>query len=123
MYRVTVEKSFDAAHYLRGYQGKCEALHGHRFRILVSVQASALNDIGLAYDFTDLKKHLGDILERFDHTCLNDVPPFDKINPTSEHIAATIYEELKARLAGAPVAMESVEVWESPHQGTTYRPD
>jgi 6-pyruvoyltetrahydropterin/6-carboxytetrahydropterin synthase len=122
MYRVTVEKSFDAAHYLRGYQGKCEALHGHRFRVLASVQASALNDIGLAYDFTDLKKHLGDILERFDHTCLNDMPPFDKINPSSEHIATTIYQELNARLAGAPVVMESVEVWESPYQGTAYRP-
>jgi 6-pyruvoyltetrahydropterin/6-carboxytetrahydropterin synthase len=123
MYRVSVEKSFDAAHYLRGYKGKCEALHGHRFRVLVSVQASALDDIGLAYDFTDLKKHLGDILARFDHTCLNDVPPFDKINPSSEHIAATIYEELKARVSEAQVALESVEVWESPYQGIAYRPD
>lgn len=123
MYRISVEKNFDAAHYLRGYQGKCESLHGHSFRVVVSVRASALNDIGLAYDFTDLKKHLGDILARLDHTCLNNVPPFDKINPSSEHIAATIYEELKGKLAGAPVVMDIVEVWETPHQGIAYRPD
>jgi 6-pyruvoyltetrahydropterin/6-carboxytetrahydropterin synthase len=123
MYRVSVEKSFDAAHYLRGYKGKCESMHGHRFRVLVSVRASTLDDIGLAYDFTDLKKHLGDILERFDHTCLNEVPPFDKINPSSEHIAATIYEEIKAKLTGSPVAPESVEVWETPYQGIAYKPD
>ena len=123
MYRVSVEKSFDAAHYLRGYKGKCESMHGHRFRVLVSVRASTLDDIGLAYDFTDLKKHLGDVLERFDHTCLNEVPPFDKINPSSEHIAATIYKEIKAKLTGSPVVPESVEVWETPYQGIVYKPD
>ncbi len=123
MYRITVEKNFEAAHFLRGYLGKCEALHGHSFRVVASVQATALNEIGLAYDFTDLKKHLGDVLARLDHTCLNDVPPFDNINPSSEHIAAAIYEELKGRLTGAPVTLDSVEVWETPHQGILYRPD
>ena len=78
MYQISVEQHFDAAHFLRGYQGKCEALHGHRFRVVVKVRASRLDDIGIAYDFTELKQHLGDILSRFDHTCLNDVPPFDK---------------------------------------------
>ena len=66
MYSVSVEQEFDAAHYLRGYRGKCEALHGHRFRVAVTVKASALDDIGLAYDFTDLKGYLRDILSRFD---------------------------------------------------------
>lgn len=123
MYQISVEKFIDAAHYLRGYKGKCEALHGHRFRVLVRARAATLNDIGLAYDFTDLKKHLGDILERFDHTCLNDILPFDKINPSSENIAATIFNELKAKLKGEPVTLETVEVWESPHQGIAYSPD
>jgi 6-pyruvoyltetrahydropterin/6-carboxytetrahydropterin synthase len=123
MYRVTVEKSFDAAHYLRGYKGKCESVHGHRFKVVVSVSATKLDDIGLAYDFTDLKKHLGDILGRLDHTCLNDVPPFDKKNPSSENIAAIIYDELKGKLKGSPVKMETVEVWETPFQGIQYRPE
>lgn len=123
MYQISVEQDFDAAHFLRGYQGKCEALHGHRFRVAVKVQASQLDDIGLAYDFTVLKQHLAGILSRFDHTCLNDVPPFDKINPSSENIASTIYNELQPRLAGAPVALLSVEVGESPVTAVTYSPD
>ncbi len=123
MYEITVEKHFDAAHYLRGYQGKCEAMHGHRYRVVVRIQASGLNDIGLAYDFTDLKNHLKNILEKFDHTCLNDVPPFDKINPSAENIAATIYNELKKKLAGEPVTLTCVEAWETPEQGVAYHPD
>ena len=123
MYQVAVERDFDAAHFLRGYQGKCEAVHGHRFRVVVKVKVSGVNEIGIAYDFTELKRHLGDILSRFDHTCLNDVPPFGEINPSSENIASTIYDEMKPRLAGAPVAISCVEVWESPQSGVAYSPD
>ena len=105
MYQISVEQHFDAAHFLRGYQGKCEALHGHRFRVVVKIKAPKVNDIGIAYDFTELKQHLGDILVRLDDTCLNDVPPFDKVNPSSENIASIIYNELKPKLAGAPVSL------------------
>jgi len=118
-----VEQDFDAAHFLRGYGGKCEAVHGHRFRVAVKVKSSVVNDIGIAYDFTELKRHLRDILSRFDHTCLNDVPPFDKINPSSENIATSIYNELQPRLTGAPVSISCVEVWESPQSGVAYTPD
>jgi 6-pyruvoyltetrahydropterin/6-carboxytetrahydropterin synthase len=121
MYTISVEHHFDAAHALRGYKGKCEALHGHRFRVVVRVGATGLDDIGLAYDFTELKGKLKAILDRFDHTCLNDVPPFDKINPSSENIASTIYEALKSALKEAPVTLDSVEVWESPESGVEYR--
>jgi 6-pyruvoyltetrahydropterin/6-carboxytetrahydropterin synthase len=123
MYQITVEHHFDAAHALRGYKGKCEALHGHRFRVVVRVKATQLDDIGLAYDFTELKGKLKAILERFDHTCLNDVPPFDKINPSSENIASTIYGELKSDLKEAPVTLDSIEVWESPESGVEYKPE
>jgi 6-pyruvoyltetrahydropterin/6-carboxytetrahydropterin synthase len=123
MYQVSIEQHFDAAHFLRGYRGKCEALHGHRFRVVVRVKAAKVDDIGLAYDFVELKRQLGDILSRFDHTCLNDVPPFDKINPSSENIASTIYNELQPKLAGAPVSLACVEVWESPQSGVAYSPD
>ena len=123
MYQVSVEQHFDAAHFLRGYQGKYEALHGHRFRVVVKVKASVVDKIGMAYDFVVLNKHLAGILSKFDHTCLNDVPPFDKINPSSENIASTIYDELKLKLVGAPVTLSCVEVWESPQSGVAYSPD
>ena len=123
MYRISVEQHFDAAHYLRGYQGKCEAMHGHRYKVVVKVDKSTLNDIGLAYDFVELKKHLAEVIARFDHTCLNDAPPFDKLNPSAENIAADIYKELKSRLEGAPVTIANVEVWESPQTGVIYTPD
>ena len=123
MYGITVEKHFDAVHYLRGYKGKCEEMHGHRYRVVVKISADKLDDVGLAYEFSDLKRHLKDIIERFDHTCLNDMPPFDKINPSSENIAATIYQELTEKLAGDPVTLTSVEAWETPHQGVVYTPD
>ncbi len=123
MYQISVEQHFDAAHFLRGYQGKCEALHGHRFQVVAKVQASGVNNIGLAYDFTVLKQQLADILSVFDHTCLNDTPPFDKINPSSENIASTIYSKLQPKLAGTPVSLSCVEVWESPESGVAYTPD
>jgi len=120
MYQVSVRQHFDAAHYLRGYGGKCEALHGHRFEVVVSVDAKKLNEIGIAFDFVELKKYAGEVLKRFDHVCLNDIKPFDKINPSSENIAATIYKELKGRLSG--VVISQVEVWESPESRVTYTP-
>ena len=122
MYQVSVEGHFDAAHYLRGYHGKCENLHGHRFKVVVSLKAVKLNEIGLAYDFVDLKRHLGEVIAQFDHTCLNDVPPFDKINPSSENIAATIYDQLKSRFSDE-VSLLSIEVWESPQTCVTYSPE
>jgi len=121
MYKISVEQHFDAAHALRGYKGKCETLHGHRFRVVVKVTTSELDDIGLAYDFTELKAKLKSILERLDHTTLNEIPPFDNINPSSENIASTIYNELKTGLNQAPVELDAVEVWESPNSGVEYR--
>ncbi len=123
MYEISVESHFDAAHFLRGYQGKCEALHGHRYKVVVTVKTSRLNDIGLAFDFTELKKHLADTLADYDHTCLNDLPSFAENNPSAENIASTIYEKLKPRLAAIPVTLASVGVWESPDSWVTYTPD
>lgn len=123
MYEIFVERHFDAAHALRGYKGKCEALHGHRFKVVARVRATQLNDIGLAYDFAELKRYLDGILSSFDHTCLNDVPAFHEINPSSENIAAAIYEELDSKLADEPVTLTSVEVWESPVTGVAYSPN
>ena len=121
MYKVSVEHHFDAAHALRGYRGKCESVHGHRFKVVTKVTATKLDKTGLAYDFTELKAKLKAILERYDHTLVNEVPPFDKINPSSENIAATIYGELKGALKEVPVILDAVEVWESPTSWVEYR--
>ena len=122
MYRVSVRQHFDAAHYLGNYQGKCEQLHGHRFQVVVALQSEQLDEIGLAFDFTELKAHLGEILGRYDHVCLNDIEPFNEINPSSENIAATIYQELLPRFEGERVSISSIEVWESPDSCATYLP-
>ena len=123
MYQISVEQHFDAAHFLRGYQGKCEALHGHRYRVVVKIASSGVDDIGIAYDFTELKQHLSGVISRFDHTCLNDLPPFDQMNPSAENIAKNIYGELQPKLAGATVSIAGIEVWESPQTGVIYTPD
>lgn len=122
MYEVTVEQDFEAAHFLRGYKGKCERLHGHRFRVAVTMRFDQLDEIGLSYDFTILKKHLRELLSQFDHDSLNEVKPFDSINPSSENIARTVYEAMKSRLETAAPALYSVTVWEAPEQHVTYRP-
>ena len=123
MFRVSIERHFDAAHYLREYQGKCENLHGHRYKVVANLKADMLDDIGLAFDFTVLKKSVDEILERFDHTCLNDIEPFTSINPSLENIASTICGELKNRLDKQAAEIESIEVWESPDAWITYFPD
>lgn len=122
MYRISVEDHFDAAHYLRDYGGRCENLHGHRFKVVATVVAEKLDDTGLAYDFTELKRHLREVLLQFDHVCLNEVAPFDRINPSSENIAATIFSGLKERLP-EQVRLESIEVWESPQSWVKYSPE
>ena len=115
-YEVIVKGYFDAAHFLRGYPGKCERIHGHRYEAIVSVKAEELSEIGIAYDFSVLRRRLNEVIDKLDHTLLNDTPPFDRINPSAENIARFIYQELDEPRAS------SVQVWESPQSGTTYRP-
>lgn len=122
MYQLFVEEHFDAAHYIRNYCGKCENLHGHRFKVIARLEATKLNEAGLAYDFAELKRHLRELLARFDHACLNDVSPFDQSEPTCENIAADVYDSLRARLLSQPVRLVSVEVWETPTTGAAYSP-
>ena len=120
MYEISVEQDFEAAHYLRGYRGKCEKLHGHHFRVVARLRCGKLDKIGIAYDFTVLREQLGRILSRYDHACLNDVEPFDRINPTSENIASTVFHELAPCLDGTGTALCGIQVWESPRSSVTY---
>ena len=122
MYNLFVEEHFDAAHQLREYHGKCENLHGHRFKVVVRLEATKLDNNGLAYDFALIKSYLREVLARFDHAFLNDMPPFDKIEPTCENISATLYSELQPHFSQTPAKLVCVEVWESPTSGVAYSP-
>ncbi len=122
MYQLFVEGHFDAAHYLRNYQGKCENLHGHRFKVILRLNAMELDETGLAYDFARMKSLLREVLASFDHICLNDVSPFDKIEPSCENLAATIYNQLQPCFSELPVTLACTEVWESPTSGVAYSP-
>ncbi|MDI7277298.1 MAG: 6-carboxytetrahydropterin synthase QueD [Anaerolineae bacterium] len=119
MYQICVRRHFDAAHALRGYGGRCENLHGHRYEVVACVDSETLNEIGLAVDFTGLKRVLDGILAGYDHRNLNETPPFDRINPSAENIARTIYHALREAMPGARLAY--VQAFESPDAWATYR--
>jgi 6-pyruvoyltetrahydropterin/6-carboxytetrahydropterin synthase len=122
MYFISVEKHFEAAHYIKGYHGKCENIHGHRYKVVIRVKVAELNDIGLAFDFTELKNILGTLTETYDHKCLNEVSPFLEINPTAENIAREIYYKLVSILENEKI-IDSIEIWETPESCAVYRAD
>ena len=123
MFEVTIIKSFSAAHMLTAIGGKCEELHGHNFKVEVTIAAKDLNSSGIIIDFRYVKKWLQEILNNFDHKHLNEIPFFTEINPSSENIAEYIYREMKLKAAQAEVKVARVKVWESENAAVTYIPD
>lgn len=116
MYKLKVEGNFSSAHNLRGYKGKCEDLHGHNWRVKITVESSELDKIGMLLDFKFLKKKLNAVLEDLDHKYLNKLAQFKKINPTSENIAKYIYDRLKPQIP----LLNSITVWENSTSSATY---
>jgi len=110
---LTIQTSFAAAHNLLHYQGDCENLHGHNWKVEVTVQAEALDKSGLGIDFKILKKETKKLLETLDHKYLNNLPAFKDVSPSSENIARFLFEELEKSLAVFQVDIETVRVWES----------
>ena len=121
MYELTVKTHFDAAHALNGYPGECRNLHGHTWDVEVTVAGRELDEVGIVYDFKSLKDDLAGVLAAYDHSYINEVPPFDVINPTAENLARVIYERL-AEIVDRRVSIVEVAVWESPVAKLTYRP-
>ena len=119
MFRLRVDDSFAAAHQLRGYRGRCENLHGHNWRVELRVEGERLDDLGMLVDFGILKGILGRELERLDHSFLNDTPPFDRINPTSENLARHLFDAVGRELPDG-VRVASVAVWESDRCAAAY---
>jgi len=120
MYEVTVEDVFSSAHRLRNYKGKCENLHGHNWKVRVTVSGQNLDNIGLLIDFHVVKEKLRDVIDILDHTDLNSISFFKKINPTSENICFYIYRKMKAVLKKYSVEIKRVDVWENDKQYASY---
>lgn len=119
MYKVSVTTKFAAAHRLREYEGACENLHGHNWLVKAQVSTQELDRIGIAYDFKKLKHDLNEIINQLDHQYLNEIPPFDEMNPTSENVAKFIYQSLAAKLP-TNLKVVSIEVGESDRYTATY---
>jgi 6-pyruvoyltetrahydropterin/6-carboxytetrahydropterin synthase len=112
VYNLTVRSSFAAAHRLREYEGNCEQLHGHNWLVEATVESSLLDDRGMAMDFRSIKGALHDILSGMDHKYLNEIPPFDVRNPSSENLARYIFEEMEGKVP-PPARLRRITVWES----------
>ncbi len=121
MYELTIALSFSSAHSLRGYEGACENLHGHNWKVEVTIESAGLDDLGMVMDFKRIKSEVKKVLDALDHRFLNEVPPFDTINPTAENIAAHIYAGTGASLNGGGIRVSRVKVWESDTSAASYR--
>jgi 6-pyruvoyltetrahydropterin/6-carboxytetrahydropterin synthase len=136
MFEVSVEETFAAGHALRGYRGKCENVHGHNYKVRVTLRGPALGTIGLLFDFKDLKDAIHATIRRLDHQFLNEVPPFDAINPSAENLAKYFFDQTRGLLAerapngspssgnpSAPCVVKEVTVWETDTTTATYFAD
>ncbi len=121
MYELTIKTEFSSAHNLRGYDGACERLHGHNWRVEVSIESESLGPMGFVMDFKELKSATASIIEKLDHRYLNETPPFTEINPSAELIAKFIHEEISALLREKKeVRVSKVLVWESDTAAAAY---
>lgn len=119
MFEVRVEKTIAAAHRLFDYNGPCESLHGHNYRIEVAYKGTELDRFGMLVDFTDIKRAFNAVLDTIDHTYLNEVPAFEGISPSAENIAAYIYKSMK-QTPFDRATLDHVSVWETPTQVAKY---
>jgi 6-pyruvoyltetrahydropterin/6-carboxytetrahydropterin synthase len=119
MYELVVDKTFAGAHNLRGYDGECERLHGHNWRVEVTLRAEKLDKLGMVMDFKVVKERLEEILSRFDHTYLNELSEFKRENPTTENVSRVIYNDLSEKLP-PEIFVSKVKTWESENCAATY---
>lgn len=120
MFEISVEKTIACAHRLFDYDGPCESLHGHNYRVQVTYAGTELDRFGMLADFGDIKKVFHAVLDTLDHTYLNDLPPFRDVSPSAENIAAYIFHQMESKTFER-ASILSVSVWETPTQVATYR--
>jgi 6-pyruvoyltetrahydropterin/6-carboxytetrahydropterin synthase len=124
MFLVSVQETFSSGHALRGYKGKCENLHGHNYRVQVTLEGPQLDYIGLLVDFTHLKEVMRSIIKRLDHQFINDLEPFTTVNPSAENMAKYFYDQVSGKLQNLPpgARVSNVVVWETDTAMAQYRP-
>ena len=123
-YNLKIITHFASAHSLRNYPGDCNRLHGHNWKVEVEVIATRLDDIGMGVDFRVIKQEARSVAKVLDHHYLNDIAPFDHINPTAENIAAYFFQELSARLNQGPdLKVAAVTLWETERASVRYSED
>jgi 6-pyruvoyltetrahydropterin/6-carboxytetrahydropterin synthase len=120
MFDIFIDTHFAGAHHLREYPGDCEKPHGHNWKVKVTVRATELDQYGMGIDFKVLKRIVKEVIDKLDHHDLNTLPWFQDRNPSSEHIATFIYDEVSAMLDNDRYAIHSVRVLETDTQGLTY---
>ncbi len=120
MFDIFIKTHFAGAHHLRDYPGDCEHPHGHNWKVEVTVRAMQLDELGMGIDFKILKKEVKKIIDQLDHHDLNDLPAFRDKNPSSEHIAKFIYDNLDKRIQNQRYHLHSVTVLETDFSGLTY---
>jgi 6-pyruvoyltetrahydropterin/6-carboxytetrahydropterin synthase len=120
MYELKIVTQFSAAHRLENFYGKCEALHGHNWKVEVFLTGDRLDGAGLVRDFGVVKARTREILEEIDHKFLNELPAFQNQNPSSENLARHLFERLGAVLNGDGVTVSRVSVWESDNSCASY---
>ena len=123
MFEIEIDRSFSAAHQLRGYNGDCCKLHGHNYKITVTVRSSELDEIGIALDLKKLKAELDALLAEYDHSNLSELADFQAVNPTSENLARTIYRKISEKMNSGTIRVHRVRVGESDHSAVTYFED
>ncbi len=119
-YTLKVLADFAAAHTLRDYPGACSRMHGHNWKIEAEVVATQLNEIGMAIDFKDIKREVRAIANTLDHYYLNDLEPFQTVNPTAENIAKYFYQELASRINNEHVSVSALTLWETERACVRY---
>ena len=120
MYQITIETHFSSAHRLRDYNGVCERLHGHNWKVQISVASDVLNDLGMVMDFKDLKSNVKPLIGKLDHQYLNEIPPFTEINPTTENISKYLFDEFSKLINTDQIKVTKVEIWESTTSSASY---
>ena len=120
MFVLKIVTDFASAHSLRNYPGDCARLHGHNWQVEVSVCSEVLDDNGIAIDFREIKKQTKLVIKRLDHQYLNEIKPFDVLNPTAENIAKYFFEEVGMLINSENVKVKEVLIWETPRSSVTY---
>ena len=120
MFELKIITDFAAAHRLRNFRGNCEKLHGHNWKVEVILSGDKLNEAGLLIDFREVKEATDGILKELDHSFLNDLPQFKNENPSSENIAAYLFEELSDELNDNHLKVTKVTAWESDSACVSY---